>query len=199
MKPTYTYFAWSDSSGLMKIGQSVNPLRRMKELPGDPRVVAVIASSAISEADAHKEFAEFRRIGEWFDVTEAEVLEFISSNGFECITLERIAADQPERTRGSMTTVTLTVDDELLESAKVHCKEQGDRSLSSLIREALAEKLARTTVPGPTENADISERRDLHSYTGDETAKNGLRRIDADPDGRAAYACGKSIAHSTNS
>jgi len=53
-----------------------------------------------------------------------------------------------------MQTITITLDESLYERAKAKCDEQGGRSVSSLIREATAEKLDRLNLEAVTVQAD---------------------------------------------
>lgn len=52
-----------------------------------------------------------------------------------------------------MTSITITIDDELADAVREQAAKQGGRSVSSLIREAVTEKLERERNPQPEEVA----------------------------------------------
>lgn len=75
----YTYFI-RGSEGI-KIGQSLNPVARRRELqPGSAtrlKLLLAVPYSWIPEPEAHKRFKRLRMEGEWFR-PEQELLDFIS-------------------------------------------------------------------------------------------------------------------------
>jgi hypothetical protein len=88
----FTYLMEDTRNGLIKIGKSKNPERREKTLQSEvPSVELRIAVPTESdfESELHREFDHFRRRGEWFALTSAEVKTLI----------ERLLAHgDPERT-----------------------------------------------------------------------------------------------------
>lgn len=64
------YFVEDSVSGLIKIGYSCDPARRMVKMqsdsPGELRLLAVMAGCRATERDLHARFADQRRRGEWF-------------------------------------------------------------------------------------------------------------------------------------
>jgi hypothetical protein len=142
MKELYTYFAWSESDGLMKIGRSYNPVRRMKELSSNPEIVAVVLASDVSEKDAHDQFALSRETGEWFKVSREDVLDFVISQGFEMISIERISS-AVKKSRKVLIEIEDT-DGELLDAL---AKEQ-DRSRSAQARHMLLKAIKEATGEG---------------------------------------------------
>lgn len=67
------------SGGLHKIGRSVDPLRRLEELSSRHRGVRLVHQVPSNdpvrwELYLHNVFAEVRIVGEWFDLTDADVI-----------------------------------------------------------------------------------------------------------------------------
>lgn len=77
-----TYFI-SDGT-LVKIGRSVDPLRRLAtfQTSSPEKLKIVLTLDGDRELDLHQRFAEFRVRGEWFRPS-VEMLSFIASNGGE--------------------------------------------------------------------------------------------------------------------
>lgn len=74
-KPTYLYLM-RHSNGLTKIGRSVNPKTREKTLQAeDPRLRLIFKAKDCGwlEKEIHDRFADRRKRGEWFDLTEDQV------------------------------------------------------------------------------------------------------------------------------
>ncbi|MFB8166021.1 GIY-YIG nuclease family protein [Streptomyces rubiginosohelvolus] len=66
------YLIGSTDSSLVKIGWTDNPKRRLRDLQtGSPvllQLLAVFEGGPIVEAELHRQFADQRRHGEWFDL-----------------------------------------------------------------------------------------------------------------------------------
>jgi len=69
---TYVYFI--SGAGLIKIGHSENPVKRLAEIqrysPVALCLVAVIEGGQSLEKELHKDFADGRSHGEWFNLTD---------------------------------------------------------------------------------------------------------------------------------
>lgn len=80
---TYTYFIESAATGLIKIGRSVDPEKRLKELqtaaPDKLSILKTFPENLFSEASMHEKFAHLRRHGEWFE-DSPEIRDFIAAN-----------------------------------------------------------------------------------------------------------------------
>lgn len=66
----YTYFMWDCYSHLVKIGKSIDPLRRVAELgsSGERKIeLLVVLRGGWLEAIYHQHFADLRVKGEWFE------------------------------------------------------------------------------------------------------------------------------------
>ena len=58
----------------MKIGSAINPIERVSGLQtGCPYDCNIVAVSDVDERDAHEEYCNLRRRGEWFDWTTGEI------------------------------------------------------------------------------------------------------------------------------
>lgn len=73
------YFIESETTGLIKIGRSVNPASRFNAIrtmsPDKLALLGSIPESVCSESELHKRFAKHRKHGEWFeDVPEIREL-----------------------------------------------------------------------------------------------------------------------------
>ncbi len=80
------YFIQAGDGGAIKIGFSNNPWQRSSKIQSDcPQVVtllAVIEGDEAAEASLHDRFNDARRVGEWFEPTDA-LTAFIAS--LDCI------------------------------------------------------------------------------------------------------------------
>jgi len=78
---SWVYFIESKSSGLVKIGYSNNPQKRLKEIktmsPELLELVAIMPGAKEDEFSLHEKFAHLRKHGEWFEMC-SEIGEFIS-------------------------------------------------------------------------------------------------------------------------
>lgn len=67
----YLYIIQSDLTGMIKIGRSINPVKRLKQLQtGNPNKLKLIASfknQGWKEKHLHEKLSRFRLEGEWFD------------------------------------------------------------------------------------------------------------------------------------
>ena len=79
--PGWVYFIQAQPSGLVKVGFSVNPERRLRQLQtGSPEKLTMLhcwrVASAVQEKATHEAFKGFRVAGEWFK-PDAALLGFI--------------------------------------------------------------------------------------------------------------------------
>lgn len=91
----YLYLISESPAGPVKVGVSVNPASRLSSLQtGNPRPLKVLASyrfpvSEVYEVEKmfHFDFIHSAILGEWFDLSEALVLDcmadFFESNGYQ--------------------------------------------------------------------------------------------------------------------
>jgi len=80
------YFIQGETTKLVKIGQSVNPAARLRDLQiGSPDVLKLLAAVDGSEKEFHKMFAKQRVRGEWFSLDDA-MLMFGVTEGMGCDT-----------------------------------------------------------------------------------------------------------------
>ena len=79
---TFVYFIESETSGLVKIGKSVNPASRFSAIrtmsPDKLVLIGAIPESEHSESELHTKFAHLRKHGEWFEDC-AELREFLET------------------------------------------------------------------------------------------------------------------------
>lgn len=137
----YTYFAWSDHLGLMKIGTTTRPAKRMVTLPGSPRLVALITSEELPECFALEDFAAARKHGEWFDISEADVASYLQDCQVETLDISKpIGRPLPK--------FNLTLPTEIMEQL-IDAAAKDGRSVSSWVRQACVEKLDRDTANQP--------------------------------------------------
>lgn len=78
---TKTYFILNTSTKLIKIGRSVRPSKRIKDIQGMAgaklELLAVIDSDI--EAELHIQFKQYRRTGEWFEDKDGFIAECIAT------------------------------------------------------------------------------------------------------------------------
>ena len=76
-----TYFILNTSTKLIKIGRSVRPSKRIKDIQGMAgaklELLAVIDSDI--EAELHIQFKQYRRTGEWFEDKDSLIAECIAT------------------------------------------------------------------------------------------------------------------------
>jgi len=69
-----TYLMKDDASGLYKIGKSVNTKFREKTLQSEKPSIKTVKIWEINiESKLHNDYAEFRKRGEWFELSKAQV------------------------------------------------------------------------------------------------------------------------------
>lgn len=82
---TKTYFIKDPSTGLIKIGRSINPKERLSSIQCGSGVklelMAVIGKDV--ERKLHKRFAEYRQVGEWFEDRDGLIAEYIRNSSEE--------------------------------------------------------------------------------------------------------------------
>lgn len=73
--PQFVYFIQQGDDGPVKIGTAVDPLERLRQLqPGNPvplTIRYVVPGDHFVERALHRHFADFRLMGEWFDMAPA--------------------------------------------------------------------------------------------------------------------------------
>ena len=70
IKPKHTYLM-TDNTGLFKIGQSVNPKNRLKQLKtGNPSIELVCFGLGVTEKYLHELYFKHRVNGEWFKLDD---------------------------------------------------------------------------------------------------------------------------------
>lgn len=100
----YVYFIKNDTTGLIKIGMTTNPHDRLSSISytlktatgieHDLRFIGIIYMTSSSmrdyESALHKKYEKYRKYGEWFDISEEEIIEtyFIDSFNVEGIRLD---------------------------------------------------------------------------------------------------------------
>ena len=71
IKKDYLYFIQSDVTGMIKIGRSKDPQKRLKQLqtgnPNKLKLIACFEGLGWREKLLHEELQMFRKKGEWFD------------------------------------------------------------------------------------------------------------------------------------
>lgn len=78
-----TYLMTDSNTGYTKIGKSKNPGKREKTLQSEkPTITLKLVCDQMVEGKLHKEYAEKRIRGEWFDLTESDIEQIISEYGF---------------------------------------------------------------------------------------------------------------------
>jgi hypothetical protein len=71
------------SNGLYKIGQSLNPFNRVKQLRYDhPDIKLLGYTDKLWETDLHKKYSEYRVYGEWFDFDDNMIKEILKDFHF---------------------------------------------------------------------------------------------------------------------
>lgn len=139
----FTYFATPANGGPMKIGRSGNPNRRVKQIRPEVSLFAVVPESELSEKEAHTMFAAQRVGGEWFEVTETEVLQALAKGGI----FPAFSIDSKPKT-GIL--INLEIDDEEGAMLDALANEQ-DRSRSAQARRLLI-KAIRAAANQPEED-----------------------------------------------
>ena len=70
MKSDYLYIIQSDLTGMIKIGRSINPQKRLKQLqtgnPNKLKLIALFENQGWKEKILHERLSTFRLEGEWF-------------------------------------------------------------------------------------------------------------------------------------
>ena len=70
MKTKHLYIIQSDLEGKIKIGRSIHPYKRLKQLqtgnPNKLRIIHVFKNMGYLESSLHEQLSEFQLCGEWF-------------------------------------------------------------------------------------------------------------------------------------
>lgn len=81
-KKSWVYFIESKSTGLVKIGRSVDPNQRFAAIrtmsPDELTLLGTIPEAEVAESELHKKFSHLRKHGEWFEFG-SEIHNFIDS------------------------------------------------------------------------------------------------------------------------
>jgi hypothetical protein len=75
-KPTFIYLVLDERTGYVKIGRAKNPSARERTLQSEnPQVAMLFCSPADAELERelHREFAQHRIRGEWFELSECHI------------------------------------------------------------------------------------------------------------------------------
>lgn len=79
----YVYFVHAKKTGLIKIGTSIQPSKRIAALkngsPDHLRLIAIMPGGRTTEALIHERFENCRKRGEWFEAT-ADLISYILEN-----------------------------------------------------------------------------------------------------------------------
>lgn len=71
MKNDYLYFIQSNNQGMIKIGRSKDPHKRLKQLqtgnPNNLRLICYFENLGDKEKYLHEHLKKFRKKGEWFE------------------------------------------------------------------------------------------------------------------------------------
>ena len=79
-----TYLMRDERNGMIKIGKSINPCCREKTLQSQEPSIKLFAVCAQNiESALHKEFADHRKRGEWFQLDQTQVDCIIKQHGFK--------------------------------------------------------------------------------------------------------------------
>lgn len=83
-EPGFVYFVQAVEGGPIKIGWSVDPDKRLKELQGgnpkELKLIGIEAGDMQHERELHGRFRDHRMFGEWF-MPEPVILEYIATIG----------------------------------------------------------------------------------------------------------------------
>jgi len=84
-KPSKTYLMRDSNTGYTKIGKSVNPMHRETVLQSEKPTIQLFAVCEDNiESKLHKKFKHCRIRGEWFDLSNNEILDLMNEHGFNC-------------------------------------------------------------------------------------------------------------------
>lgn len=73
-----TYLLWDSISGYYKIGKSIAPSKRIQHLSsGSPNLTVLMSCKENIETKLHRKFSSKRIKGEWFNLSECDLLEII--------------------------------------------------------------------------------------------------------------------------
>lgn len=82
-KPYKTYIAFDENTLLYKIGRSSNPFKRIKSSSTfSPFVKLMFVSDRDIESVIHDRYSKYRRLGEWFDLSEKDLCDIVNNYGF---------------------------------------------------------------------------------------------------------------------
>jgi hypothetical protein len=143
----YVYFIQRVDSGLIKIGITGNVRRRFKQLQGhgfgNLIVLGFCPGKTGYERKLHREFAEFRKTGEWF-VPSTAILEFIQTHTEPMIdplrpeTKRKPKSLDERKSQPRLPSVVVTRD--FLRDIHAYCAEN-NIEMSELIRGMLADRI----------------------------------------------------------
>lgn len=85
-RQSYVYFLQAEGDGLIKIGRTINPDKRVRELqtlaPSPLKLLALVEGGKDREREIHEMFVDARSHGEWFEPTP-QLLRFIQNHSKE--------------------------------------------------------------------------------------------------------------------
>lgn len=104
----YVYYAVCRASNEVKIGFSLNPWSRIKELQTARPTVEIVATergSLATEATRHEQFSQFRKSGEWFEfsvvlknhVNSLKTSENVTTNVTTALATKSVVATAPQK------------------------------------------------------------------------------------------------------
>jgi hypothetical protein len=77
----YVYLIYDKGTKLVKIGKSVNPSKRFKNIRcGNPNTNLFYSTESYTEKELHKKYAHLRVSGEWFNLGIAELEEIMGGD-----------------------------------------------------------------------------------------------------------------------
>lgn len=83
-KPIKTYIIHDERSGMYKIGKSINPKVRERTLQSEvPLLKMILICDNDVEKELHYMYAEKRVRGEWFNLSENEILDIVLKYNFK--------------------------------------------------------------------------------------------------------------------
>lgn len=81
MANNWVYFMYDPEIDQVKIGQSGNPMQRLASIKAEHPSAEILAMipAHLTERELHTRFDEYRRTGEWFELTD-EIREYIEES-----------------------------------------------------------------------------------------------------------------------
>ena len=77
----FIYLIYDTSSKLFKIGRSVDPIRRLKNMEtGNPNLKLLFFTDTLVENELHKKYQKLKVKGEWYKLGIIELKEIMGSS-----------------------------------------------------------------------------------------------------------------------